>query len=90
MSGHCQLTAELSRSESVRPSDREQGDQALSSKTTPVLPTAASQLPPVKLFVCLCVCGVSVDAPSFFESLNFSASITGWGNRAEGKKIKLR
>lgn len=69
---------------------REQRDQALSSKTTPVLPTAASQLPPVKLLVCLSVCCVSADGPSFFESMHFSAPITVLDGEGDGQRMKKK
>lgn len=73
VSSHWRLTAEPSRSESMRPSDkRERRDEALSSKTTSVLPTATSQLPPVKQFVCLFICCVCLTTAYHFKSVGLS------------------
>lgn len=68
---------------------REQRDQALSSKTTPALPTAASQLPPVKLLVCLFVCCVSLNGPSFLNQCTFRLLLFD-GERGEQRTKKKR
>lgn len=89
VSSHCVLTAELSWSESMKPSDREnRGIKHYHQKQLQCsLLRPHSFLQSSCSFVCSFV--VSVRMVRLFESMHFSDSITWWEKRwAEGKKKK--